>query len=354
MKRARGMAAVVTCLVGASLGVALVIAPSSTVDAASPDAGATGADAGAVPMSPYLIKAGTGTVLPPSVDDAEAFCALALACLDIAMYPPAPDFQGCVNALMNQLTSPEALNASLSIRECGLRATSCKSLRSCALKGADPTICKDVASDTKEPIGKCDLDGRAVTCWRGKILGVRNCGLANEICVAKGGKAECALAGACPAGVKDSWSCAGTRMVKCENNKFLSIDCSVLNLGCVMDKGTAGCAPSTTKVCTSGAVSCSKDNDTAVGCVSGKQVSVACNDQGMKCADPAKPVTDRTVGVCELPVGDKVCDLAKNKAKCKGSTIEYCSHGTTRAFQCKTIGANKCVEDKGSGPRCTS
>jgi hypothetical protein len=350
MSRARGWAAIAGGFIGASLAVSLAITSSSPVDAAPPDAGV---DAGA-PMSPYLIKAGTGTVLPPSVDDAEAFCALALACLDIAMYPPAPDFQGCVNALMNQLTGPEALNTSLSIRECGLRATSCKSLRACALKGADATICKDVAMDTKEPIGKCDLDGRAVTCWRGKILGVRNCGLANEICVAKGGKAECALAGACPAGVKDTWSCAGTRMVKCENAKFLSIDCSVLNLGCVMDKGVAGCAPTITKACTSSTVTCTKDNDTAIGCASGKQVNVACSDQGMKCADPAKPATDRTVGVCELPVGDKPCDLAKTKAKCKGSTIEYCSHGTTRAFQCKTIGANKCVEDKGTGPRCTS
>src|SRR4051812_8613510 len=104
MRRARGTIAVAACLVGASLGLAVAIAPVSSVEAGGPDAGpSSSTDAGPASPSPYLIKAGPGTVLPPSVDDAEAFCALALACLDIAMYPPAPDFQGCVNALMNQL-----------------------------------------------------------------------------------------------------------------------------------------------------------------------------------------------------------------------------------------------------------
>jgi hypothetical protein len=344
---------------GCALGVAIALAPATPVEAAGPDGGVAPADAGpsTAATSPYLMKAGAGVVLPPSLEDAEAFCALALACLDIAMYPPAPDFQGCVNALMTQLTSPEALNASLTIRECGLRATSCKTLRACALKGADPTICKDVAMDTKNPIGKCDLDGRAVTCWRGKILGVRNCSLANESCAVKSGNAECVLPGPCPPNVKDQWTCAGTRMVKCQDGKFLSIDCSVLNLSCVNGpavdgKVTAGCAPGTTGTCKSDKISCS-GND-AIGCVYGKEVKVACADQGMKCADPSKPAEEKTVGVCELPVGDKPCDPKKFTTKCKGSTIEYCSHGTVRAYQCKTIGAAKCVDDKGTGPRCTA
>ena len=347
MKRAIGLA---TCVAGA-IGIGLVLGPSHSVVAAPTPAPSTSA------TSPYLLKAGQGTVLPPSIDDAEAFCALALACLDIAMYPPAPDFQGCVNALMNQLTSPEALNASLTIRECGLRATSCKTLRSCALKGAEPSICAGVATDTPKPVGKCDMDGRAVQCWRGKVLGVRNCGLANEICVAKAGNAECALAGACPATVKENWSCAGTRMVKCLDGKFLSIDCSVLNLACVSGPGpdgktTVGCAPGGTKACTKNEISCSGTN--AVGCVYGKEVSVACGDEGMKCADPKKDPTEMTVGVCELPAVDKPCDPKTFKASCaKNATMEYCSHGSVRNFNCKTVGANKCVMDKGSGPRCT-
>ncbi|GAC1542648.1 MAG: hypothetical protein NVS3B10_31260 [Polyangiales bacterium] len=332
----------------------LTTGPASRSVVAAPATSA--AAAASASSSPYLIKAGQGAVLPPSVEDAEAFCALALACLDIAMFPPAPDFQGCVNGLMNQLTSPEALNTSLTIRECGLRATSCKTLRTCALKSADPTICKDVAMDTKSPVGKCDMDGRAVQCWRGKVLGVRNCTLANELCVAKGGQAECALAGACPAGVKDTWSCAGTRMVRCQDNKFLSIDCSVLNLSCVNGPGadgkpTVGCAPTSTKSCTKSELTCSGKD--AVGCVYGKEVSVACGEQGMKCSDPGKPSNEMTVGVCELPAVDKPCDPKTFKATCKGSAVEYCSHGSLRAFQCKGIGATKCVTDKSSGPRCT-
>ncbi len=353
MRRALG---VVSGLAMGAMALGLLVGPMSTVEAAGPDAGPAGADAGAAPMSPYLIKAGQGTVLPPSVDDAEAFCALVLGCADISMYPPAPDFGGCVNALMNQLTGPDALTQSLAIRECGLRATSCKGLRACALKGADPGICKDVAMDGKDSVGKCDLDARAVQCWRGKVLGVRNCGLANEICVAKGGKAECALMGACPDSIKDKpdWTCAGSRMVKCDGGKFLSVDCSILNLNCVLDpKGVAACAASSGKACTSKDITCAA-GDVATGCVAGKQVTVACADQGMKCADPKKPATDSTVGVCEMPPGDKTCDSKTFKSTCKGSGVEYCSHGSTRVFQCKTIGATKCVMDKATGPRCTA
>ena len=340
----------IACMGGITAGVAMTLSSSpSLVEAATPDAGVT--DAGSASMSPYLTKAGQGTVLPPSVDDAEAFCALVLACLDIAMYPPAPDYQGCVQALMDQLTSPDAINASLSIRECGLRATSCKTLRACALKSADPKDCAGVAIGTKDPVGKCDLAGHAITCWNGKVLGVRDCGLANEICVAKGGKAECALAGGCPAGIKPEWTCAGTRMVKCDNNKFISIDCSVLNLTCVTNGGSAGCAPGSSASCSSTKISCSGDN--AVGCVNGKEVKVACADQGMKCADPAKPGTERTVGVCEMPSGGTACDSKTYQAKCDGSAIKYCAHGAVRTYQCKSILANKCVMDKGSGPRCT-
>jgi hypothetical protein len=205
--------------------------------------------------------------------------------------------------------------------------------------------------DTKDTVGKCDLDGRAVTCWKGKILGVRNCALASEVCKLSGGKAECGFPTACPAGLKSEWTCAGSRMVKCDGTKYLSIDCSVLNLTCVTEKGVAGCAPPTT-ACKSDKISCSGTN--AVGCVSGKEVKVACGDQGMTCADPSKDPTDRTVGVCEMPVPDKACDVKTFKSSCKGSTIEYCSHGGVRTFQCKTIGASKCVMDKGTGPRCTA
>jgi len=186
---------------------------------------------------------------------------------------------------------------------------------------------------------------------------VRNCGLANEICVAKSGNAECALAGDCPKGVKDNWSCAGTRMVRCQDNKFLSIDCSVLNLTCVNGPGadgkaTVGCAPVSAKSCSKNEISCS--GSSAIGCVYGKEVTVSCGEQGMKCADPKKEATDTTVGVCEMPAAEKPCDVKTFKPSCNKASMQYCSHGAVREFNCKTIGANKCVTDKGTGPRCTS
>ncbi len=336
------------------VGAYSIVGSSGTPLVAEAEA-APSADAGA-PQSVYLMKASSGSVLPPSVEDAEAFCALVLACKDVPMFPPAPDFQGCVHALMEQLSSPGALGTSVSIRECGLSATSCKTLRQCALKGASATICDNVAMESEKPIGKCDLDARAITCWRGKVLGVRNCGLADELCVVKEGKAECALPGACPSNVKAEWSCSGTRMVKCQDNKFVSIDCKVLNLGCVSakdDKGNpvVGCAPSATATCKDTKIKC--DGTNAVGCVYGKEVKVACGEAGMTCADPTKPPTDRTVGACEVPSGTKACDPKKFEPKCTGASIEYCANGVPRSYPCKSIGASKCVMDKTGGPRCT-
>ncbi len=358
MKRALGF---VGCLGGMTFALTFAVSQESTVNAApAGSAAASGTTtASASPQSVYITRAGGGVILPPSLDDAEAFCALALACRDVPMYPPEPEFQRCVKTIMAQLSGPDALTASLSIRECGLSATSCSKLRQCALKGANATACDGVAVDSDAPIGKCDMDARAITCWRGKVLGVRNCGLADELCVAKGGKADCALPGACPANVKADWSCAGNRMVKCQDSKFLSIDCSVLNLTCVTNEGKAACAPAKPPACKGTAVTC-KGTD-AVACVNGKETKVDCGQQGMLCHDSTKPADDRTVGLCEMPApADKkdACDPAKFESKCDGSGIKYCAAGTLRKYECKSIGASKCVMDKGAGgqstPRCTS
>lgn len=359
MKRALGFFA---CLGGMTLAFAMV-SPESIVNAAP--AGSTApvasATASAAPQSVYISRAGAGVVLPPSLDDAEAFCALALACKDVPMYPPEPEFQKCVKTIMAQLSGPDALTASLSIRECGLSATSCTKLRQCALKGAAATACDGVALESDTPIGKCDMDARAITCWRGKVLGVRNCGLADELCVAKGGKADCALVGACPANAKADWTCAGNRMVKCQDNKFLSIDCSVLNLTCVSADGKAACAPAKTPACKAGANTSSCKGTDALACVNGKELKVDCGQQGMGCHDPTKAADERTVGLCEMPAPTEkkdACDPAKFESKCEGSAIKYCAAGTIRSYQCKSIGASKCVMDKQStgqvGPRCTS
>ncbi len=355
MKRLLGLTAC-TAFTAFAVATALTATPVSSVSAAAPDAG-TAPAASASATSIYLSQAGSGSVLPPSIDDAEAFCALVLACRDVPMFPPAADFTNCVKNLMDSLSVPSATNSSLAIRECGLSATSCKQLRACALKGADAKMCEGVAMTSDTPIGKCDIDARAVTCWKGKVLGVRNCGLADELCVVKNGKADCALASACPANLKDEWSCAGTRMVKCQDGKFVSIDCKVLNLTCnpyTDDKGAkvVGCAPPVGAACKGDKYTC--NGNTAVGCSNGKEVKVTCGASGMTCADPAK-TDDRTVGACELPAPadpKKVCDPKKFASKCTGSNIEYCVGGTIRSYPCKSIGASKCVDEKGTGPRC--
>ncbi len=354
MKRALGFSAC-TGIAASLISVALTSTPATPVVAAPADAGA---DGGATSI--YLTKAGAGQVLPPSIDDAEAFCAMALACRDVPVFPPAPDFAGCVKSLMEQLSGPGALNASVTIRECGLSSTSCKNLRTCMLKGADPKICDNFAMTSDSPIGKCDVDARAVTCWRGKVLGVRNCGVADELCVVKNGKADCALAGACPANAKDDWTCAGSRMVKCQDSKFLSVDCKVLNLSCNSftdgnGKTAVGCAPPTPGTCKStNSWTCS--GKVATGCVNGKEVKVDCGESGMTCGDPKNP-TDRSVGACELPANTDPklqCDPKKFDAKCEGANMVYCAAGQIRKYPCKSIGATKCVSDKGTGPRCTA
>jgi hypothetical protein len=353
MKRVLGFAAC-TGIASFAISIALTTTPAGTVEAAPTDAGVS-TDAGAASI--YLTKAGSGSVLPPSIEDAEAFCALVLACRDVPMYPPAPDFAGCVRSLMESLSTPNALNTSVAIRECGLSATSCKNLRQCALKGADPKIC-DGVGEGDSPVGKCDMDSRAVTCWRGKVLGVRNCGLADELCTVKDGKADCVLAGPCPPNAKADWTCAGSRMVKCQAGKFVSIDCKVLNLTCnnfTDPKGnaTVGCAPPVGATCKGENVTC--NGTTATGCANGKEVKVACGEAGLTCADP-KNATDRTVGACELPAAKdpkQACDPKKFSPKCDGPKLVYCAAGTIREFPCKAIGANKCVSDKGTGPRCT-
>ncbi|MBI2394606.1 MAG: hypothetical protein HYV09_33865 [Deltaproteobacteria bacterium] len=356
MKRALGFSAC-TAIATVLLSFALTSTPTTSVEAAPTDAGPA-ASSSATPGSIYLTKAAGGAVLPPSVDDAEAFCALALACRDVPLFPPAPDFAGCVKSLMDMLSGPGALNSSVTIRECGLAATSCKNLRTCLLKGADPKVCDGFAMTSDTPIGKCDVDARAVTCWRGKVLGVRNCGMADELCVVKSGKADCALAGPCPAGAKDEWTCAGSRMVKCQDGKFLSIDCKVLNLTCnsyTDDKGKqqVGCAPPTPAACKmTNTYTCSGKH--AMGCVNGKEVKIDCGEAGMTCADPKAP-TEKTVGACELPAPTDpklACDPKKFEAKCDGAMMVYCSSGTIRKYPCKSIGATKCVMEKGTGPRC--
>src|SRR5687767_5115008 len=86
-----------------------------------------GSSAGAAPAS---------QVTPPALDDVEHMCALLTGC-DKLPLPPSlvpHDFVGCSKALYEELTSPSAVTFSLTLKECGLRSSSCGELRTCALR----------------------------------------------------------------------------------------------------------------------------------------------------------------------------------------------------------------------------
>ena len=123
-------------------------------------------------------------------------CALLTACdrlpLPSGLVPH--DFVGCTRALHAELASPAAVTFSLTLRECGLRASSCGELRSCALRGAKVDVC--AGRGKAGPVDMCDGDGRAITCNAERVTLVRDCPRGGEQCVVQEGHAVCAL-GSC-------------------------------------------------------------------------------------------------------------------------------------------------------------
>jgi hypothetical protein len=249
---------------------------------------------------------------------------------------------------MNELTSPEAVKFSLTIRECGLRANSCSELRACALRGASPDACAGRGKNGS--VGICDLDGRAITCSHEKIVGVRDCPRGGEQCVVSEGQAFCAL-GPCTnenkEGAAPTCSASGTRVLRCDHGKLSSIDCAAFGLKCTMADGHSGCSTSTA-ACTGNGKHC--DGNVSVGCMHGHEVRVDCGASGLMCntAPGSQPV-----GACVAPApaaaADK-CD-SKDAAKCDGATIKYCFAGRKRAYFCKSLGFEKCTKD-GNAFRC--
>jgi len=86
---------------------------------------------------------GTTRVVPPALDDVEHMCALLTGCdrlpLPSGLVPR--DFVSCVRSTYEELASGKAVTYSLTLKECGLKASSCGELRTCALRGAKAETC---------------------------------------------------------------------------------------------------------------------------------------------------------------------------------------------------------------------
>lgn len=290
-------------------------------------------------------NAKNGVVVPPALADVEVMCALLTSCGDIAFPLPAQDMPGCVKAAWDALSGPDAVKMSLGIRDCALRANSCREVRACSLAGADPNVCNGRAMKSDKPIGFCDLEGRAVSCFRGKPEFVRDCPRAGEQCSVAGGKPICSL-GPCPGNLPEgNAQCSGDshRILRCLDGRLQSRDCSVLGLKCEQVGGKPDCvAP--TKSCSASSHRC--DGKAAIGCQDGHEVKVLCDAAKMSCALPNDP---NKIGLCAPEVSGPKCN--NDLARCVGNNIEYCVQGMKRTFLCKTFGFNRCVADA-TGPRC--
>ena len=319
--------------------VALAYATSAPAQA-----GGAGTDGGAV--SSFVARAQRGEVAPPDLDDLEHMCALLTACdkLPIPAQLIPPDFAACVKKMAEDMTSASAVNFSLTMRECGLQSNSCAALRSCAMHGADPDACSGRARSSV--VGFCDVEGRALTCYQGQALAVRDCPRGGEQCIVVDGQATCTL-GPCPGDIHDGdkarCSGSGTHILQCQKGKLTSLDCQAFGLRCATTAdGTAGCATNGA-ACAGTAKRC--DGNVAVGCYDGHEVRVDCAAADLVC----NPVAGATpVGACmATPPATGACD-PNEKPRCDGASVKYCYAGKPRSYFCKSLGFNKCDASRGN------
>jgi hypothetical protein len=342
------MRRVLGAAVGGGVGIVVALACAGSAERAADGAGPGSADGGA--LSSFVTRAQRGEVAPPDLDDVEHMCALLTTCERLPIPPNLvpPDFQACVRRFTEEMTSPAAINFSLTMRECGLQSNSCSSLRACALHGANPDSC--AGRGKTNVAGTCDVDGRAITCWHEQVLAVRDCQRGGETCIVQGGDAKCTL-GPCPGNIKDGdkpqCSASGTHKLQCEKGKLASLDCQAFGLKCTTTAdGTAGCATSG-PACAGTSKRC--EGNTAIGCFNGHEVRVDCGGAGLAC-NPTPGSTP--VGACVAappPLGG--CDPTE-KARCDGSSIKYCYAGRPRSYFCKALGFNRCESAK-NGARCS-
>jgi hypothetical protein len=198
--------------------------------------------------------------------------------------------------------------------------------------------------------GYCDHDGRAVTCWKERVLAVRDCPRGGEQCAVREGQALCTL-GACTGENKEgsppTCSASGTRILQCELGKLVSLDCAAFGLRCIQGgpNNAPGCAPATAP-CLANSKRC--DGNVSVGCVHGHEVKVDCATAGLACNATPGSVS---IGACVAPKADGPSCDPSDKAKCDGANVKYCYAGKPRSFFCKGLGFNRCVSDA-KGARC--
>lgn len=336
----------VAALLSVAFAGALVLAASASA-ADALDAGARPSSSSS-PSSTVAPAPSSGHVVPPDLDDVEHMCALLTGCdrlpLPTGIMPR--DFAGCVRTMYEELASPAAVFASLTLRECGLKASSCGTLRSCAMRGAKADICAGRGKNGS--VDLCDADGRAITCVNERIAMVRDCPRGGEQCVVQGGKASCAL-GPCEKDGPPACSASGTRVLECKKGKLLSLDCSTFGLRCISSgEGGPRCATSA-PACATASSRC-EASGVAVGCWHGHEVHVDCGAAGMTCAASGAPAST-TIGACATAApAEGACDPS-SAPRCDGATLRWCAWGKPRAYLCKSMGLSRCVtDDKGS--RC--
>ena len=277
-------------------------------------------------------------VTPPVVDDLATLCSLLSGCqgLPIAASALADDFGACMKRYGASLASPAALGVSLSVRECGLRASSCASLRDCLLRGVKPETC--TSRGKSGPVGMCDADGRAIVCAKEKVVAVRDCPRGGEHCRVRNGEAICVL-DRCDEAEGTKPKCLGSKKVVCDKGLFVSVDCGVLDLTCEDGPEGAACVPK--------GVVCTQDRcagATAIGCYAGKEVAIDCDRAGLACAE-----TSGALGRCQAKGDGASCGA--DAFRCEGSAIKGCFAGSPLAFQCAAAGFKRC-EVAGKSVRC--
>jgi len=330
-----------------SLAVALLaVAPDGAAEPPRKDAAA---DAG--PSGPRASgkPAPSGHVVPADLEDVEHMCALLTACdrlpLPAGVVPS--DFVGCTRALYTELASPAAASFSLTLRECGLRASSCGELRSCALRGASADFC--VGRGKSGPVELCDGEGRAITCTNERVSLVRDCPRGGEQCAVREGKAVCTL-GPCEKDAPSACSPSGTRILECKKGKLLSLDCAAFGLRCITSADGPRCATSGAACNEEGASRC--EGATAVACWHGHDVRIECGARGLSCASAAADAGARSaIGACTtVPAAPSTCDPS-SPPRCDGATLRWCAWGQPRSYLCKSVGLTHCIADA-RGARC--
>lgn len=341
---------------GLAMGVMVALACASSSEAwvgsppvaAAPGPASMAADAGTT--TNFVTNAQRGLVVPPDLSDVERMCALLTSC-DKLPIPPSlipDDFASCVKKMSDDMTSPTAINFSLTMRECGLQSTSCSSLRSCATHGANAEACN--GRGKQGVVSFCDVDGRALTCWHDQMLSVRDCPRGGEQCLIVGGQASCTL-GSCPAGFgegdKARCSASATHLLRCEKGKLASLDCAAFGLRCsVGADGGAGCA-TTGAPCAAGTNRC--DGNVAVGCINAHEVRVDCGAAGLTCNQTAG--SGSPVGACVSPPPPTgACDPS-DRSRCDDGNVKYCFGGKPRTYSCKAAGFGRCENVK-NGVHC--